>query len=155
MYSVVVVLAPAALVANELVTGRRLRVEQPLGPLARAAVGALAALLLVAGVGLLLRLGYATRLWPFALTPLVARILGVWIACLGLAHAWACWDGDRRRVRALLLSMPPTGALLALVPLLHRDDLRDGAASARVAYLLVAAALVLLPLPALAARPAR
>ena len=154
MYSVLVVLAPAVLVANELVAGGRLPREEPLGPLERGAVGALAGLLLVAGIGLLLRLGYATRLWPFALTPLVARILGVWLGCLGLAHAWAWWDGDRLRARALLLTMPPTGALLALVPLLHRGDLRDGAAGALTAYLLVAAATALLPLPALVGRPA-
>jgi hypothetical protein len=152
LYSILFVLAPAARVANELVAGGRLPPEEPLGPEARLAVGALAAVLLVAGVGLLFELGYATRLWPFALTPLVARILGVWIGCLGLAHAWACWDGDRLRGRALLLSMPPTGALLALVPLLHRDDLRDGATGALVAYLLVAGAVALLPLPALVRR---
>jgi hypothetical protein len=149
MYSVLFVLAPAALVANELVRGGRLPVEEPLGAPARAAVVALAALLLATGAGLLFELGYATRLWPFALTPLVARILGVWLGCLGLAHAWAWWDGDRLRARALLLTMPPTGALLALVPLLHRDDLRDRATGALAAYVLVAAATALLPLPAL------
>jgi hypothetical protein len=46
--------------------------------------------------------------------------------------------------------MPPTGALLALVPLLHRDDLRDGATGARIAYLLLAAAMAVLPLAGLA-----
>ncbi|TMK93018.1 MAG: hypothetical protein E6G42_06930 [Actinobacteria bacterium] len=115
-------------------------------------MAALSALLLVAGVGLLFELSYATRLWPFAITPLVARILGVWLGCLGLAHTWAAWDGDRLRARALLITMPPTGALLALVPLLHRDDLRHGATGALVAYLLVAAAAAVLPLVALRSR---
>jgi hypothetical protein len=152
MYSILFVLAPAALVANELVRGGRLPVEEPFGAPAQAAVGGLAALLLVAGVGLVFELSYATRLWPFAITPLVARILGVWLGCLGLAHLFAAWDGDRVRARALLLSMPPTGALLALVPLLHRADLRDGATGALVAYLLVAGAIALLPVPALVRR---
>ena len=125
---------------------------KPFGSAARVAVAALGAVLLAAGVGLLFELSYATRLWPFAITPLVARILGVWIGCLGLAHAWTVWDGDRLRARALLLSIPPTGVLLALVPLLHRDDLRDGATGARVGYLLLAGAMAVLPLVALRSR---
>jgi hypothetical protein len=151
MYSILFVAVPATFAVEERRHGGRLPVEEPFGPVARAAVAVLGALLLAAGVGLLFELSYATRLWPFAITPLVARILGVWLGCLGLAHLWAVWDGDRRRARALLLSMPPTGALLALVPLLHRDDLRDGATGARVAYLLLAGAMAVLPLAALKA----
>jgi hypothetical protein len=155
MYSILFVLVPATFVVEERRHGGRLPVEEPFGPAGRAAVAILAALLLAAGIGLLFELSYATRLWPFAITPLVARILGVWLGCLGLAHAWALWDGDRRRARALLLSIPPTGALLALVPLLHRDDLRDGATGARIAYLLLAAAMAVLPLAGLAQPRAR
>jgi hypothetical protein len=146
MYSILFVLVPATFLVNERAEGGRLPVEAPFAPLGRAAVAASAALLLVAGIGLLFELSYATRLWPFAITPLVARILGVWLSCLGLAHAWAAWDGDRLRARALLLSMPPTGGLLALVPLLHRDELRDHPTGALVAYLIVAGAALLLPL---------
>jgi hypothetical protein len=151
MYSILFVGVPATFMVEERGHGGRLPVEAPFGPAGRGAVAALGALLLAAGVGLLFELSYATRLWPFALTPLVARILGVWLGCLGLAHLWAVWDGDRRRGRALLLSMPPTGALLALVPLLHRGDLRDGATGARIGYLLLAAAMAVLPLAALKA----
>src|SRR5205823_4574204 len=125
----------------------------PFAAAGRAAVAGLGALLLAAGTGLLFELSYATRLWPFAITPLVARILGVWLGCLGLAHVWAAWDGDRLRGRALLLSMPPTGALLALVPLLHRGDLRVHPTGALVAYLLLAGAMATLPLLALSTQP--
>ena len=155
MYSILFVLVPVTFVLEERRHGSRLPVEDPFAPAGRAAVAVLAAVLIAAGIGLLFELSYAVRLWPFAITPLVARILGVWLGCLGLAHAWTVWDGDRRRARALLLSMPLTGALLALVPLLHRNDLRDGAAGARVAYLLLAAAMVVLPLTALAQPRAR
>ena len=139
-------------VVEERRHGGRLPVETPFTLGGRAAVAVLAALLLAAGIGLLFELSYATRLWPFAITPLVARILGVWLGCLGLGHVWTVWDGDRLRARALLLSIPPTGVLLALVPLLHRDDLRDGATGARVAYLLLAGAMAVLPLTALRSR---
>jgi hypothetical protein len=155
MYSILFVAVPATFAIEERRHGGRLPVEAPFGPAGRVAVAALGALLLVAGIGLLFELSYATRLWPFAITPLVARILGVWLGCLGLAHLWAVWDGDRGRARALLLSMPPTGALLALVPLLHRDDLRHGATGARIAYLLLAGAMVVLPFAVLSQPRAR
>jgi hypothetical protein len=149
MYSLLFVLVPATFVLQEQAAGGRLPVEAPLASAGRPAVALLGVLLLVAGVGLLFELSYATRLWPFAITPLVARILGVWLGSLGLAHLWAAWDGDRLRARALLLSMPPTGALLALVPLLHRDDLRHDPTGALVAYLVLAGAAVTLPFVAL------
>ena len=149
MYSVLVVLAPATFAANELAQGGRLPVDEPIAPAARVLTGLLAAVLLGAGLGLLFELGYATRLWPFAITPLVARILGVWLASLGLACAWAAWDCDRLRARALLFSMPVVGVLLALVPALNRGDLRSGATEARIAYLLLATAIVVVPLAAL------
>jgi hypothetical protein len=155
MYSILFVLVPVTFVLEERRHGGRLPAEAPFAPAGRAAVSVLALLLLAAGIGLLFELSYATRLWPFAITPLVARILGVWLGCLGLAHAWAARDGDRRRAGALLLSMPPTGALLALVPLLHRGELRDGATGARVAYLLLAGAMAVLPLAVLAQPRAR
>jgi hypothetical protein len=155
MYSILCVLVPATFAVEERRHGGRLPVEEPFAAAGRAAVAVVSAFLLVAGVGLLFELSYATRLWPFALTPLVARILGVWLGCLGLASAWVVWDGDRRRARALLLSIPPTGVLLALVPLLHRDDLRDGATGARVAYLLLAGAMAVLPVFGLAQPRAR
>jgi uncharacterized membrane protein HdeD (DUF308 family) len=104
----------------------------------RAVFLAAGCLLLVAGIGLLFRLHPIARLWPFDLTPLVARIVGVWLASLGVAHLWAAADGDRARARPLLISSPLTGLLLALVPLLHRDDVTNGVG----AYLVLAAALV-------------
>jgi hypothetical protein len=151
MYSILFVAVPLVFALNERAEGGRLPIEAPFAAAGRAAVAGLGALLVAAGIGLLFDLSYATRLWPFALTPLVARILGVWLGCLGLAHLWAAWDGDRLRGRALLLSMPPTGALLALVPLLHRDDLRADPTGALVAYLVVAGAMAVLPLVALEA----
>jgi hypothetical protein len=147
MYSILFVLAPATLVANELSAGGRLAPDAPLALAGRAVLAAAGCLLLVAGIGLLFRLHPIARLWPFDLTPLVARILGVWLASLGLAHLWAAADGDRTRARPLLLSSPLTGMLLALVPLLHRDDVTNGVA----AYLVLAAALLAVGLAA--ARP--
>jgi hypothetical protein len=142
MYSVLFVLAPAVLVANELSAGGRLPVTAPLGPGGRLLLGATGCALAVGGDGLLFSLHQVTSLWPFALTPLVERILGVWLASLGIAHLWAALDGDRLRARPLLRASPLTGVLLALVPLLHHGEVRSGAGGALAAYLTLAAALV-------------
>jgi hypothetical protein len=142
MYSILFVLAPAVLVANELSSGGRLPVTAPLGAIGRAIFGATGLALLAGGIGLLFRLQPVTSVWPFALTPLVARILGVWLGSLGVAHVWAAVDGDRLRARPLLLASPLTGILLALVPVLHHGDVREGAGGALAAYLALAGALV-------------
>jgi len=142
MYSVLFVLAPAVLVANELFSGGRLPVDAPLSAASRVIIAVTGCMLLVGGIGLLFRLHPVTTLWPFALTPLVARIVGVWLASLGVAHLWAALDGDRLRARPLLLASPLTGILLALVPLIHHGDVRDGAGGALAAYLVLAGALV-------------
>jgi hypothetical protein len=142
MSSILFVPAPATLVANERASGGRLTAGRPLSALGRAVFAAAGAALLVAGVGLLFRLHPVAKLWPFALTPLVARILGVWLASLGLAHLWTAWARDRGRAGPLLLASPLTGILLALAPLLHHGDVRDGAGGAVAAYLALAGALV-------------
>jgi hypothetical protein len=142
MYSLLFVLAPAVLVANELSSGGRLQVTAPLSTAGRLIFAAAGCALVVGGIGLLFQLHPVTTLWPFVLTPLVARILGVWLASLGIAHLWAALDGDWLRARPLLLASPLTGILLALVPLLHRGDVRNGAGGAGAAYLVLAAALV-------------
>jgi hypothetical protein len=142
MYAILFVLTPATLVAHELWVGGRLPVTAPLGSLGRFVLAGTGFALLAGGIGLLFRLHPVTSLWPFALTPLVARILGVWLASLGLAHLRAAVDGDRLRAGPLLVASPLTGILLALVPLLHHGDVRAGAGGALAAYLALAGALV-------------
>jgi len=138
MYSTLFFLAPAVLIVNEVAAGGRLPVAVPVARVGRAILVAAACVLGVAGIGLLLRLHPIARFWPFALTPLVARILGVWLTSLGVAHLWAALDGDRDRARPLLIASPLTGVLLALVPLLHHGDVENGVA----AYLVLCAVLV-------------
>jgi hypothetical protein len=62
------------------------------------------------------------------MTPLVARIIGVWLTALGLAFAWAVRDGDAVRARPILWQALPTAVLIGIVPLLHRGDVTGGAA---------------------------
>jgi len=141
-YGILFVAAPLAFLIEERRGGGRIRPESPLSPAARLGTALVAAALLVYGSSLLFELSLVSSLWPFAITPLVSRILGVWLASLGIAHAFAAWDGDRLRALPLLVASPVTGVLLALVPLIHRDDVRPGATTSVALYLGLCGALV-------------
>jgi len=141
-YGILFVAAPVAALLEERSSGGRVPPEVPLNPAARIGGAVVAAALLVYGVSLLFELSLVSSLWPFAITPLVSRILGVWLASLGIAHAFAAWDGDRLRALPLLVASPATGVLLALVPLIHRDDVRPGAHTSVALYLALGAGLV-------------
>jgi xanthine/uracil permease len=142
-YGILFVAAPLAAVIEERISGGRVPTEVPLSRAARIGGAVVSAALLAYGVSLLFELSLVSSLWPFAITPLVSRILGVWLASLGIAHAFAAWDGDRLRALPLLVASPVTGVLLALVPLIHRDDVRRGAHTSLALYLALAAGLVL------------
>jgi hypothetical protein len=125
MYVLLLLSAPAVFMYEERRQGGRLPVEVALPEPARI-VGGLCALVLGAtGLALLIDPGVVSDLWPWELTPLVGRIVGVWLTALALAFAWALWDGDRDRTRPIFLQGIVTGPLLALVPLLHRDDIQE------------------------------
>jgi hypothetical protein len=141
-YGILFVAAPLAAVLEERRGGGRLPPEAPMTAAARVAAAVVAAALLVYGVSLLFELSVVSSLWPFEITPLVSRILGVWLASLGIAHAVSAWDGDRLRALPLLVASPVTGVLLALVPLIHRDDVRPEASTSVSLYLALCAALV-------------
>jgi xanthine/uracil permease len=141
-YGILFVAAPVSAVLEERRSGGRVRPETPMSRAARIGGAVIAAALLVYGVSLLFELSVVSSLWPFAITPLVSRILGVWLASLGIAHVVAAWDGDRLRSLPLLVSSPVTGVLVALVPLIHRDDVRPGAHTSVALYLALAAGLV-------------
>jgi len=141
-YGILFVAAPLAALLEERRGGGRLPLEAPLSQAARIVAGVVAAGLLVYGVALLFEVSIITSLWPFEITPLVSRILGVWLASLGIGHAYAAWDGDRLRTLPLLVASSVTGILLALVPLIHRDDVRPDATTAVSLYLALCASLV-------------
>jgi hypothetical protein len=141
MYTALVVAAPITFVLEEREHGGRQPVQRPLGtvPWVVAAVGVLG--LGTLGVSLLVDPGTVNAVWPWTLTPLVGRILGVWFASLAVAYAWALADGDWLRGRPIFLQAIPTGLLTLLVPVWHGSELRsDGshpvAFVALVAFLL-------------------
>jgi hypothetical protein len=146
MYLLLVLIAPLTFVLEEREHGGRLPVLEPLRAVPRA-VAVLGALGLGAlGVALLADPSTVNHIWPWLLTPLVGRILGVWFGALAVAYAWAVVDGDWLRGRPIFLQALPTGALALLVPALHGDELRSDGAHlvgyvALVAFLLGGGAL--------------
>lgn len=93
----------------------------------------LAAVLLVAGVALLVAPERAADAWSWPLTPLTARAVGAWLVGLGWAAAHARLIDDADRVRPLGL----TGAVffvLQWVALLRHGDALDWAGWQMVAY---------------------
>ncbi len=138
MYAVLFVAAPTAVWSKERAHGGRLAVEAPLTWSARAGAALMGALLGGLGAVALATPATLADIWPWQLSPLVARIIGVWLTALAVAFAWALWDGDRVRTRPIFAQGIPTGALLALLPLVHGDELKANAAAQLAAYLALA-----------------
>jgi hypothetical protein len=127
-YFFLCLVTPFVFVRGELSSGGRLPVREPLGGVARAVAVIAAGGCLAAGISMLVGPDFVADAWPWTLSPLVARISGVWLTALGLAFSWAVVDGDARRTRPIFVQGLPTAILLALVPLLHRSDLGSGSA---------------------------
>jgi hypothetical protein len=112
---------PADVVRHRLPAGLRLL------------LAVLAAVLLAAGVALLVSPSWAAGGWSWPLTPLTARAVGAWLVGLGWAAAHACLLDDAERVRPLGL----TGAafvVLEAVALLRHGDAIDRSGCQVVAY---------------------
>jgi hypothetical protein len=136
-YFFLCLVTPFVFVREELTSGGRLPVREPLGGIARAAAVIAAVGCLAAGIAMLVGPDFVAGGWPWMLTPLVARIIGVWLTALGLAFLWAVGDGDARRTRPIFVQALPTAVLIGLVPLLHRGDLESGSARYALFGLLV------------------
>jgi hypothetical protein len=142
MYAILFLAAPLVLISEERKQGGRLPVVVPLSGATRLAAACSVAVLGAVGVALFASPSFVSDLWPWKLTPLVGRILGVWLCALAVAYAWALWDGDLVRTRPIFIQGIVTGPALALVPLLHQADLREGVADELAIYLTLAVLLI-------------
>jgi uncharacterized membrane protein len=150
-YAVLVAVAPVVLVREERRHGGRLPVREPFTRLQRATGVVAAAGMAAAALALLASPATVSDAWPWDVAPLTGRLLGVWLGAFAAAYAYALWDGDWERARPLFLTAPLTGALLALLPLLHADDVERGLA----VYYALALVVALPGLGLLERRPAR
>jgi uncharacterized membrane protein HdeD (DUF308 family) len=138
MYLVLFFSAPIVFVTQERKHGGRLPIQIPLKNSARLVAGALLLISLVCGLGLIFQVDTVNKFWPWALTPLVAGLIGVLFITHTAAYGWALWDGDWLRVRPMFWQAPITGLLFILLPLLHSNDLRpDAGASLALYYILL------------------
>jgi hypothetical protein len=135
MYVILFFAAPFVLVSEERKHGGRLPVEVPLRGAARVVASCCAVICGATGVALFVSTSFVSDLWPWDLTPLVGRILGVWLCSLALAYAWALWDGDAVRTRPIFIQGIVTGPAIALVPLIHQADVRTDPAGELALYL--------------------
>jgi hypothetical protein len=126
-YYALFLVTPYVFAREERSYGGRLPVTRPLSAAMQVGAAAAGLACLATGVAMLLGPAVVNDLWPWTMTPLVARIIGVWTTALALAFAWAVWDGDAARSRPILGQALPTAVLVGIVPLLHRDDLSHGA----------------------------
>jgi hypothetical protein len=133
---------------------RQRRVAEPAPP-ADPGLSLVRALSVVCGVGLLIGAAalYIAPVevgehWPWALTPLLGRVVASWYAMVGTMLVACAW-GLRRSTEAVIpySTLAAWCLLLLALPLLHSDDVDTGG-TAFVAWLVVM--LVLLALAALA-----
>ena len=127
MYLILCVLAPVVFIWQERMYGGRLPVSVPFPRLAYALAIYGAVVCGVTGIALLHDVPSVDKIWPWKLTPLVGSIIGVWFTTLAAAYCWALRDGDLLRTQPMFWQAIPTGIGLALIPLLHSGDMRDGA----------------------------
>jgi hypothetical protein len=146
MYTILFFAAPVVFFVQEQARGGRLPVEVALSPWARTVAAASLVVLALAGLALFIGPPFTSALWPWSLTPLVSRIVAVWLSTLAVAYGWALWDGDWLRTRPIFWQAVPTGAALALVPLVHTGDLQADAPLVLGLYLALAAGLATLNL---------
>jgi len=116
----------------------------------RARSAALGLLLVIGGAALILAPAALADVWPWPLTPLLARALGSWYLLAGCALLTAAVSLRRmHEVPIPYATLLAWSALLLALPALHADDLAERPA-ALVAWLAVQALLVALAVSALA-----
>jgi hypothetical protein len=121
--------APPAVVAVWLANARAAtpprQDERRVGPVTRAVIGGGGAVSLALGVLLWAGPGLVSRVWPWALTPLTARVLGA-IFCLGSAGLVAFRDWRWVRLRLLVEAETVMVVAMLVAMLRDRDSLDAG-----------------------------
>ncbi len=120
----------------------------PLPRWMRAALAAHSLVLVALGVTLFAAPSSADSLWPWTLTPLTARATGAWLCGTGLTAAFAAFENDLGRIRAMLAGYGALGALegIAIARYPHTPDWGGPAAWLYVAFLATMLTLALLML---------
>jgi hypothetical protein len=86
------------------------------------ALAALATVLVGIALALFLQPEETAELWPWALTPLTGRIVGAWVAGIGVAAALAAWEGCWRRYYPVAAWMAGVAAFQLLALAVYGGD---------------------------------
>ena len=134
MYIVLFFSAPFVFLTHEKKHGGKLPIHIPMNVAARLIAGVSMLISLICGLGLLFKVDLVNQFWPWTMPSLLGGLIGVLFITHTAAYAWSLWDGDWLRVRPMFWQAPLTGALFALLPLIHADDLRPDAGAALALY---------------------
>ncbi|WP_448626616.1 hypothetical protein [Geodermatophilus sp. URMC 64] len=141
VYIVIPVAMLALLVPQERSRGLDPPARRPVPLVLRVALGLESVVLTVTGVVLYVAPTTAERLWPWALTPLTARVVAAWLIAFGLATALASVAGDLRRLRTAAIAYTVFGALV-IVSLIRFFGTLDWDDPPTIAFALVSVAIV-------------
>ncbi|MEU2349471.1 hypothetical protein [Modestobacter sp. NPDC049651] len=115
VYIAVPVLMAVVLVPQERAPGSDPEQRWPVPGVLRAALGVESAVLLAVGLALFVAPSTGTGLWPWALTPLTARVTAAWLLAFGVATALATLAGDLERLRTAAVAHTLFGVLSLVV----------------------------------------
>lgn len=151
----VYVIVPIAMITTLVVQERRrhpvpLR-RQPLPPYLALLLGAQGAVLLVVGVALFVAPTVARVIWPWALTPLTARMVAAWLVAFGVASVLILRQADLAETRISAWAYAVLGASELVVALRYPGTVRWSSPAAWL-YVAFAVTIVLLAGWALARR---
>lgn len=157
VYITVPVLVLGFWIVQERAAGRAPDADPRLGPL-RARSAVLGAVMTLAGLALFVAPTAMAGVWPWPLTPLLARVEAGWYLLTGCALLVATWSLRRcHEVPIPYATLGTWSALLLALPALHSGDLADRPVAlvvwivAHVALLALAASALARTLPALRA----
>jgi hypothetical protein len=112
VYIVIPVAMLALLVLQERAPGIDPPMRRPVPLVLRVALALESLVLTVTGIALYVVPTTAERLWPWALTPLTARVVAAWLIAFGLATALASVAGDLRRLRTAAIAYTVFGIMV-------------------------------------------
>lgn len=109
--------------------GANWRVAVPVRPITRSIATITGALVVVAGVLLIIRPETAVAQWPWPTGPLMVRIFAAWFAAFGAGLLWFQVERDWRRLHHVPNLMVAAAGMDLLMVLLHRPRLTGPAIS--------------------------
>jgi hypothetical protein len=136
VYLVVPVALVLLAVRQQRMPGRDPEREEPLPRWLAAVLTVQGAIMLVVGVLLFAAPSTARTLWPWALTPLTARVVAAWLVAFGIAAVLALAERDLQRLEISAIAFLAFGLLQLIALARYGSTVRWGSATA-TAYLVV------------------